>query len=330
MQRFDSVVVAARFQPAHAGHFKALQQALELAPEAILLCLGADSSVSLNAPWTTAERAQQLQAMAAADRRVSVRYAADIPYASSRWRQALENAAGGAGQSPARVGLISDLTLGEAWPQIWQRHSPAAVLDPSEGELREHLLWHARPRWAAVDALLTATQRTAMRAYCRSTTAATLREEAKFIRQFRTSWGSAPYPPVFVTVDGVITWRDKVLLIRRGRLPGKDLWALPGGFVEPSETLAAGVLREVYEETGLALERSEYRATRVFDAPQRSLRGRTITHAFHYQLDARAALPVVRGGDDAATAEWFDRAAVSPTLLFDDHYAILQVMLGLE
>ena len=45
----------------------------------------------------------------------------------------------------------------------------------------------------------------------------------------------------------------RLLLIRRGHAPGRGLWSVPGGRVEPGETLAEAVEREVREETGLAV-----------------------------------------------------------------------------
>jgi ADP-ribose pyrophosphatase YjhB (NUDIX family) len=46
----------------------------------------------------------------------------------------------------------------------------------------------------------------------------------------------------------------RVLLIRRGQPPGEGLWSVPGGRLEPGETLAQAVAREVREETGLIVE----------------------------------------------------------------------------
>jgi ADP-ribose pyrophosphatase YjhB (NUDIX family) len=62
----------------------------------------------------------------------------------------------------------------------------------------------------------------------------------------------APRPTV--AVGAFVLDRERVLLIRRGRPPGEGLWSVPGGRLEPGETLAQAVAREVREETGLVVE----------------------------------------------------------------------------
>jgi bifunctional NMN adenylyltransferase/nudix hydrolase len=120
--------------------------------------------------------------------------------------------------------------------------------------------------------------------------------------------------------------------VKRKHHPGKGLWALPGGFVEPRESLADGAMRELIEETALAIDPAELpaalRAVRVFDQPDRSQRGRSITHAHHFHL-GEGAPPAVLGSDDAAEACWMPLDAIAglEEQLFEDHFQILDEML---
>ena len=129
--------------------------------------------------------------------------------------------------------------------------------------------------------------------------------------------------------------QNHVLLIRRAHAPGKGLWALPGGFLEPRDTLWQSCLRELAEETACALPEATWRAAlqqvTVFDHPDRSQRGRTITHAHYFDLQ-HPPLPEVRAGDDAAHAEWvaIDQLASMEDAFFEDHFHIVNHFFLLE
>jgi len=56
-----------------------------------------------------------------------------------------------------------------------------------------------------------------------------------------------------VGVGGVVIAGDRALLVRRGTEPLRGEWSIPGGLLESGETLAAGVVRELQEETGLTV-----------------------------------------------------------------------------
>jgi ADP-ribose pyrophosphatase YjhB (NUDIX family) len=60
-------------------------------------------------------------------------------------------------------------------------------------------------------------------------------------------------------------WNNKVLLAKRAIEPRKNLWNLPCGFMELSETVREGAAREVYEETGARVEVGHLHC--VYDLP---------------------------------------------------------------
>lgn len=54
-----------------------------------------------------------------------------------------------------------------------------------------------------------------------------------------------------ISVGGIVTKEDKILLVQRAQHPGRGLWTNPGGYVEQTENLSDGITREIKEETGL-------------------------------------------------------------------------------
>ena len=108
------------------------------------------------------------------------------------------------------------------------------------------------------------------------------------------------YPRPAVAVDCVVLGLDtddlKVLLIRRGVLPWKGTWALPGGFVGEHESLEDAARRELAEETGIADVFLEQLYT--FGAPERDPRHRVISVAY-YALAKLSDFKLAPGTDAA-------------------------------
>ena len=128
------------------------------------------------------------------------------------------------------------------------------------------------------------------------------------------------YPRPAVTADCVVIANElqpKVLLIQRGNEPFKGCWAFPGGFMDMDETTEHCAVRELKEETGLAV--SDLHQIGTYSKIDRDPRGRTISVAYLVIIDS----PVeVTGQDDATKAKWFPITNL-PHLAFD-HFDIMQ------
>jgi 8-oxo-dGTP diphosphatase len=123
----------------------------------------------------------------------------------------------------------------------------------------------------------------------------------------------------YLTADGVLIEAEKVLLVRRGREPGKGMLALPGGIVDYGERLEECVVREVEEETGI--ETKVVRLVGVLSDPDRDPRGHFVTAVFELVRTGGH----LKAGDDAAEAGFFPLKDLPP--LAFDHANIIDMAL---
>ncbi|MBE6877383.1 MAG: NUDIX hydrolase [Ruminococcus sp.] len=141
-------------------------------------------------------------------------------------------------------------------------------------------------------------------------------EEQEFLKNYRLE----DYPRPSVTADiAVFSLHNKIqpgyrkepekklclLLIQRGNQPFKDCWALPGGFLQPGETVEVCAGRELKEET--CADVNLLRHIGIFSQPERDPRGWIISNAFLSVLSEEKLQNMeIQGADDASCAKWFD------------------------
>lgn len=351
----EFTVFIGRFQPFHAGHYEVVKEALEVSNKLIMFLGSADSPRESRNPYSYEERIQIIK-VAVLPRefdRIIFKPANDYPYNDARW-----------------VAQIVD-GVDEEWNKISWHSSPKKEGIALIGHRKDHTSYYLDmfPQWGSIGvkhfAGLNATDirqwlydnhngrledlQHQMRAHFTSYDHGQeiwyrsmgdqfeqMVEEGEFITKTKQMWSAAPYPVTFVTVDAVVTCANHLLLIQRRAAPGKGLWALPGGYLDTKERIVDSMIRELDEETKLSVPRKVIRGSitgnKVYDAVERSARGRIITHAYRVELnlDPGQKLPKIKGSDDAAKAKWFPLSDVRKMkkVMFEDHYGIIDDILG--
>ena len=108
-----------------------------------------------------------------------------------------------------------------------------------------------------------------------------------------------------VGVGAIIVKDDKVLLVKRAKMPFAGLWCIPGGKVKFGETLQNAAEREIYEETRLVIKAGE--PLYVFE----TMDSNTQDIKYHYvvvDLQAEYISGVATAHDDALEVAWFSRS----------------------
>ncbi len=337
--KYDYAVVIGRFQPFHLAHKQLIEKALGIADRVIIILGSHAAAITSKNPWTSQERSQMILSSlseAQADR-VQFVPVRDNLYNENAWlaeiqqkvKMILGSWGSGAKKTFVLVGHVKDDSSYylKTFPQ-WHFEEVKTRLNLNATDIRHTLftsenmenLKNVAPgvmnfliKWMETPEYLR------------------LKEEYLYLLDYKKKWSVAPYPVTFVTADAVLTMAGHVLVVKRGGNPGKGQYALPGGFVNQGEAIFDSCLRELKEETKIKVsDMPKYlKDSKVFDHPQRSLRGRTITHAYHFELPF-ASFPEVKGADDAEEAFWMPISEVysSEMAFFEDHRDIILYFLG--
>lgn len=331
-----------RGQPFHNAHQKIIRNALQEADKVIILIGSYRTSVTIKNPWLYGFRADLIRGSMTAEEneRIYIEPIRDYLYSMNTWVTSLQNIVSAKveiddASASATISLIGhfkdDSSFYLNWFPQWKLITQPNFKQGNESidaTTIRSLLYQDNPKWKTYvpDYVVNAIE-----AYTKTEEFERLKKEYVYITNYRKAWENSPFPPTFVTTDAVVIQCGHILLVRRKR---NNYLALPGGFLNPNETIAQATIRELKEETkidvpSVILEKC-VKAQHVFDHPQRSLRGRIVTHASLIELDSNKPLPKVKGDDDAVKALWmpFNDLSLHEEEFYEDHVHIIGYFLN--
>lgn len=337
-KRYDTLVLIGRFQPLHSAHLEIIKRATALTDQLIVIVGSAKQPRTYKNPFTFDERRAMIKsATAGLAMQVHVEPNIDTIYNDQAWAVRVQGIVskyrvlGGAG-----VGIIghkkddSSFYL-DMFPQ-WDYENVDEIEPLSAVNIRD-LYFKESVNYKFIKGVLPETTYDFLLDFAHTDEYRQIIREREFIAEHNKQYAGLKYPPIFSTADAVVIQSGHVLMIKRRAEPGKGLWALPGGYVNArtDKSVEDAAIRELREETQIKVPapvlRGSIKRSKVFDAIDRSPRGRIITHAFHIELPD-GELPKVKGSDDAEKARWVPIAEVRSEECFEDHYEIIQHFLG--
>lgn len=344
-KKYDFGIVIGRFQPFHLAHQNLIKHSLALAEKVIIILGSARSASDVKNPFTPAMREEIIRrCFPQEENRLIFRSVRDYPYNDHVWTAEVQNIVAEVAEEKENakisiVGFFKDrssyyLNLFPQWNFEEFYSSDKKLLNLNASLIREKYFTESVDWKEFLPTQVSAV----LDAFRQTEDFTNLQKEFQYLQKYKadTRFVGVPYEPVFLTTDAVVVQSGHILVIRRGHQPGKGLLALPGGFLASNMTLEDNAIKELKEETQIKVPaqvlRGSIKTSHVFDYPERSQRGRTVTFAYFIELESnlKDGLPRVKGGDDAAKAFWLPLSALGEKEdeFFEDHYSIIRHFIG--
>jgi len=354
MSKADYTVFILRAEPLTVAHEKLIMEGFKLANKVIVVFGSHKASKTIKNPWSYVDRVQMLrnamnEQLKEIDKNlfdlitVPLR---DSPYDDNCWISSLQNEIRRVTGNNSKVVLIGHFKDQSSrylkwFPQYYLNEQLAVKVDGkivNATDVRD-LYFELSPTGCVKikeiedSKLVSKPVLKFLEDFSKTSEYSKLCQEYAYIKDYKAKWTSAPFAPTLVTTDAIVVQAGHLLVVRRGGVIGNGKLALPGGYLGITETIEDSMLRELYEETQIVEQhdylRSKIRSSKVFDHPNRSVLGRSITHAYFIELDGDRPLPNVKGADDASEAFWmpFNDIYNNEEQFHDDHVHILNYFL---
>lgn len=336
-KEYGTLVLIGRFQPFHSAHLEIIKRATALTDNLVIITGSAAQPRTYKNPFTSTERERMIKAATGGlAMQIHVEENIDTMYNDQAWAVRVQGIVSKYRILGTRTAIIghkkdeSSFYL-DMFPQ-WEYVDVEEIEPLSAVNIRD-LYFKRDCNMKFIKAVVPETTFNYLVQFKETEAYEQIIREREFLIENAKQYASLKYPPIFSTADAAVICSGHVLMIKRRAEPGRGLWALPGGYVNAStdKTVLDAAIRELREETGIKVPepvlRGSIQDNRVFDAVDRSPRGRIITHCFKIELPD-GTLPKVKGSDDAEKARWVPIAEVRSDECFEDHYDMIMWAVG--
>jgi len=337
--KYDLVIFIGRFQPFHNSHKKVIEYASNYTDNMLVLIGSSLSPRTFNNPFTFEER-QYFISESSKDININLNFEPikDYPYNDNKWLQKINESI---------TQTIKKLNLKN--PKIaiigHKKDNSSYYLDlfPNYDEIK--VPFFSKISTTNIIKLYFENKmniiknvpdpvKFGLESFFETNYYNDLVKEYEYNISYKKQWKNSPYPPTFVTTDVIFICSGHVLMGERKTNPGKGLLAIPGGFLNQNEYLIDGAIRELKEETKIDLPKpmlkNLIKKTHVFDKPDRSSRGRVITHAYFMEYNSKE-FPKVKAADDLVKIHWIplNQLKIMSEDIFEDHLHIIDYFVNI-
>ena len=327
--------VIGRFQMQHLGHDHLFDQALKDADTLIIFLGSANHAITFKNPFTDFERQVMVEQYIRSknkEARLEIRnvpdFIDDIDWANYIKRE------------------IASIKTEEDWVFLYGFEKDAssyylkyfpeytskavesfhATDDEILGatEIRE-MIYKGDPNWKA---FVNEFVQERVEAWMKTPAYKNVKEQYDFTMNYRKQFapitdGEKKYDINFITVDNVVFCGGEVIVVKRKEYPGTGLFALPGGFLLKDKTLRRSADVHFEKKTGIDITHEEPKKFFVVDNPDRSLRGRTVTNVFVYDLPVEKYYNLLKNNKNIILKTAATFAITDINKFFEDHFQII-------
>lgn len=307
-----------RAQPLHTGHRYIIGKAAKMCDHLTIILGSANSPRTIKNPWTYLERQLEVNRFLAHEglTNVGIYPINDYIYSDTQWLADFNQ-------------IIADVNTDGGETIIFGHTKPG----------NDYLNWFPQYTNINIETEFDGLNATTIRANWFENSPHLFHEDVvadwEYFKQEDKMFSSYPYPDTlnFCCGDTVLECGGHILLIKRKRAPGRNTWALPGGFKNNTETYIDCAFRELVEETNVRVPEKILRGsvvqTKLYDSPTRGMGIPRNTLAVHIVigLNADGTFPRVSPMDDALETQWVPIGKIiNDMALFDDHSHIIMDM----